>query len=101
MTPVVVILRMNKKKKRKKGSCKNCMISCCKTHESSFQICTTHSMKEKNRYELWRQKNLYTPGEWNVNAVLMGGLGNDPEAVLKEQGCVFVFIGVILFDTCM
>lgn len=54
-------------------------------------------MKEKNRYELWRQKNLYTLGEWNVNAVLMGGLGNDPEAVLKEQGCVFVFIGVILF----
>lgn len=51
-------------------------------------------MKEKNRFELLRQKNLYTPGKWNVNAVLMGGLGNDPEVLLKEQGysCVYSFI---------
>ena len=29
--------------------------------------------------ELKTQKAEYTPGLWNVNTVLMGGLGNDPE----------------------
>ena len=29
--------------------------------------------------ELKSRKSEYKPGMWNVNTVLMGGLGNDPE----------------------
>ena len=28
---------------------------------------------------MWQTKNSYTPGEWNVQSVMLGGLGKDPE----------------------
>ena len=42
------------------------------------------SAKEKRRLELWQQKNTFTPGQWNVNTVLMGGLGKDPDEIQEE-----------------
>ena len=34
--------------------------------------------------ELKSQKSNFTPGVWNVNTVLMGGLGNEPEIDGKD-----------------
>ncbi|KAJ8304537.1 hypothetical protein KUTeg_018120 [Tegillarca granosa] len=39
--------------------------------------------KEKKINELKKEKNKYENGMWNVNAVLMGGLGKDP--VLEDE----------------
>jgi hypothetical protein len=44
--------------------------------------------KEKRRLELIKQKNAYTPGQWNVNTVLMGGLGKDPEELREKNETV-------------
>ncbi|XP_070542680.1 coiled-coil domain-containing protein 87-like isoform X2 [Ptychodera flava] len=35
--------------------------------------------------ELKREKSAFKPGEWNVNSVLMGGLGRDPEVEMEEE----------------
>ena len=37
------------------------------------------SEREKKLQELRSRKSEYTEGMWNVNSVLMGGLGNDPQ----------------------
>ena len=38
-----------------------------------------YSAKQKRRMNLLRQKAAYTPGLWNANTVMLGGLGKDPE----------------------
>lgn len=64
--------------------------------------CTTLTLtcreREKKIEELKQEKTKYEEGMWNVNAVLMGGLGKDPiiaEAqglchdVLSSKKCLF------------
>jgi hypothetical protein len=36
-------------------------------------------VKEKKVKEQRRVKSVFTAGMWNVNSILMGGLGKDPE----------------------
>lgn len=38
-----------------------------------------YSAKQKRRMNLLQQKATYTPGLWNTNTVMLGGLGKDPE----------------------
>lgn len=40
--------------------------------------------RERMLVELKSQKSNFTPGVWNVNTVLMGGLGNEPEIDEEE-----------------
>ncbi|XP_064609206.1 coiled-coil domain-containing protein 87-like [Liolophura sinensis] len=41
--------------------------------------------REKKLAELKAQKSEYTEGFWNVNSVMMGGLGKDPKVEEKDQ----------------
>ena len=43
--------------------------------------------KERMRLETLQQKNSYISGQWNVNTVLMGGLGKDPDNEGKK--CIY------------
>ena len=48
--------------------------------------------KEKKIEELKQEKTKYEEGMWNVNAVLMGGLGKDPiiaeaNGIFQKSGC--------------
>ena len=38
-----------------------------------------YSEKQKRLGEIWKAKTSFTPGEWNVQSVMLGGLGKDPE----------------------
>lgn len=38
-----------------------------------------HREREKKLAELKSIKTEYQPGVWNVNAILLGGLGNEPD----------------------
>ena len=52
------------------------MYSCVQTPEVE---CLTYRDKKKKMSAMWQTKNQYTPGEWNVQSVMLGGLGKDPE----------------------
>lgn len=41
--------------------------------------------KEKKLEELKQEKNKYEEGMWNVNSILLGGLGRDP-IIAEPQG---------------
>jgi len=52
------------------------------------------SEREKQLAKLTEKKYSYTFGQWNVNTVVMGGLGKDPDltAELEQTGqyrCIF------------
>lgn len=38
-----------------------------------------HDEKKKRMSDMWQTKTAYTRGEWNVQSVMLGGLGKDPE----------------------
>ena len=42
--------------------------------------------KQAKRDRLYQQKGCYVNGMWNVNSVMMGGLGGDPEIPSSEEG---------------
>lgn len=42
--------------------------------------------KEARWRKLQEKKSCYEAGTWNVNAVMMGGLGGDPETSSSEEG---------------
>ncbi|KAI0237485.1 Coiled-coil domain-containing protein 87 [Lamellibrachia satsuma] len=45
-----------------------------------------HDENKKRMSEIWQTKTAFTPGEWNVQSVMLGGLGKDPElGELKVQ----------------
>ena len=48
--------------------------------------------KELHRQQRYRDKSRYEPGVWNVNTVIMGGLGGDPDlSSSSEEGtCTYV-----------
>ena len=43
-------------------------------------VCVLHRAKHGKREERYRKKTQYEQGMWNVNTVLMGGLGGDPHS---------------------
>ena len=47
------------------------------THFLSYNFLLNREIQEK-RKELERQKTEYQEGMWNVNSILLGGLGRDP-----------------------
>lgn len=61
------------------------MTNCCKevtiVKSSGYLNCRA---KEKRRLELLQQKTSFTPGLWNINTVVIGGLGKDPEETTNE-----------------
>ena len=61
------------------------MSNCCKkvtiVNNSGYLYCRA---KERKRLELLQQKTSYTPGLWNINTVVIGGLGRGPEETTSE-----------------
>ena len=45
-----------------------------------------HRAREAKRKQQYRLKSNFESGQWNVNAVMMGGLGRDPELSSSEEG---------------
>ena len=43
-------------------------------------MCYNHRAKHAKREERYRKKTQYKQGMWNVNTVMMGGLGVDPHS---------------------
>ena len=49
--------------------------------------------KELRRQQWYRDKSRFEPGVWNVNTVIMGGLGGDPElSSSSDEGMYPMFI---------
>ncbi|KAK2182071.1 hypothetical protein NP493_368g02075 [Ridgeia piscesae] len=57
------------------------------THTPSRQVTKQHQQEDKKKKmsAMWQTKNSYTPGEWNVQSVMLGGLGKDPELTEHEE----------------
>lgn len=53
-----------------------------------FLVYSDFRERERKRAELKSLKSEYKPGVWNVNSVLLGGLGNEPDV----NGKYFPFV---------
>nr|XP_006814200.1 PREDICTED: coiled-coil domain-containing protein 87-like [Saccoglossus kowalevskii] len=58
-----------------------------KTGKKGPSTARLEKMKERKQKidEMKVEKSTYVPGLWNANAVLMGGLGKDPEVLIEEE----------------
>ena len=45
-----------------------------------------HRAKELRRQQRYQEKSRFESGLWNVNTVVMGGLGGDPEICSSDEG---------------
>lgn len=54
----------------------------------NLKTCLCENYRDEKSEALRREKTQYTPGLWNVNTILMGGLGRDPE---PESRCFSLF----------
>lgn len=59
-----------------------------KDWNGSFVVYSDFRERERKRAELKSLKSEYKPGVWNVNSVLLGGLGNEPDV----NGKYFPFV---------
>lgn len=59
-----------------------------KDWNGSFVVYSDFRERERKRAELKSLKSEYNPGVWNVNSVLLGGLGNEPDV----NGKYFPFV---------
>ena len=59
-----------------------------KDWNGSFLVYSDFRERERKRAELKSLKSEYKPGVWNVNSVLLGGLGNEPDV----NGKYFPFV---------
>ena len=51
----------------------------------SLSLSLSLRAKELRRQQRYRDKSHYQPGVWNVNTVLMGGLGADPDSSSSSE----------------